>query len=68
VPPLRPLWLVLAGTIGIFAGEILCIVGPLRYERLVDVTCHAAIYAGIVLVLLGAALHWVSRVKRPPET
>ena len=51
-------------TIGILAGEIFCLVGPLRYERLVHVSCHAIFYAGIALVCVGAALHWAGRLKR----
>jgi hypothetical protein len=52
-----------AGVGGIVGGEMMCIVGPLRYERLVHFTCHTVFYAGIVLVGLGAALHWSQRSR-----
>jgi hypothetical protein len=45
----------------IFGGEILCVAGPLRYERLVHLICHAILYAGIALVCVGAWLHWADR-------
>ena len=42
-----PLRLALAGVVFIFGGEMLCIAGPLRYERLVHLICHTILYAGI---------------------
>jgi len=56
-----PLRLAVVGTILIFGGEIFCLVGPLRYERLVHLSCHTILYAGIVLVSIGAAMHWRTR-------
>jgi hypothetical protein len=47
----------------IFGGEALCLLGPIRYERLVHVICHTTFYVGVMLVCLGAILHWA--VKRP---
>ena len=58
-----PLRLAAAGTIGILAGEISCLVGPIRYERIVHLSCHAIFYAGVALVFVGAALHWAGRLK-----
>jgi hypothetical protein len=54
-----PLRLVLAGVCGIFGGETLCLLGPIRYERIVHIGCHIVLYAGIALVVLGAIVHWV---------
>lgn len=51
--------LVLMGTAFIVGGEIFCVVGPLRYERIVHLSCHTILYAGIALVCVGAGLHWV---------
>jgi len=56
-----PVWLALAGVVCIFGGEILCVAGPLRYERLVHLICHTILYAGIALVCVGAWLHWADR-------
>ena len=42
-------------------GEILCVAGRLRYERLVHLICHTILYAGIALVCVGAWLHWADR-------
>ena len=56
-----PLRLALAGVVCIFGGEILCVAGPLRYERLVHLICHTILYAGIALVCVGAWLHWADR-------
>jgi hypothetical protein len=53
-----------AGVGCIGGGELLCIFGPLRYERLVHIACHAIFYIGIVFVGLGAALHWSQRLRR----
>jgi hypothetical protein len=47
------------GTAFIVGGEIFCVVGPLRYERIVHLSCHTILYAGIALVCVGAGLHWV---------
>jgi len=65
VPSGVPLRLALAGTVLIFGGEIFCLVGPLRYERIVHLSCHAMLYGGVVLVGLGAALHWRRRFRGP---
>jgi hypothetical protein len=46
--------LALAGVLLIFAGEAFCILGPLRFERAVHLTCHAAFYMGIAVVGLAA--------------
>jgi hypothetical protein len=56
-----PFWLVLVGASAIIGGEALCILGPLRYERLIHVACHAILYAGLALSGLGAVLHWSRR-------
>ena len=56
-----PVWLAFAGVVCIFGGEILCVAGPLRYERLVHLICHTIVYAGIALVCLGAWWHWADR-------
>ena len=53
--------LVPVGVILIIGGEMFCLLGPLRYEDVVHVSCHAALYAGIVLVGLGAVRYWMSR-------
>ena len=57
--------LVLAGVLAIIGGEILCLTGPLRYERLVHLACHAILYGGIALVGAGAVLHSASRWRKP---
>jgi hypothetical protein len=54
----------LAGTVFIFGGEIFCLTGPLRYERIVHLSCHTIVYAGIVLVGVAGAMHWVERNRR----
>lgn len=56
--------LVVAGVVGIFGGETFCLLGPLRYQRLVHVTCHLALYAGIVLVCLAAVVNWTPGFDR----
>jgi hypothetical protein len=61
--PLRlPVRLVLVGTACIIGGEVACLVGPLRYERIIHTTCHAVLYAGIACVFVGAALHLSRRL------
>ena len=49
------------GVAGIFGGEALCLLGPLAYERQVHLVCHAIIYSGVALVVIGATLHWMNR-------
>lgn len=49
--------LLLAGVVCIFGGESFCILGPLRYERLIHVICHTILYSGIALAFVGAFLH-----------
>jgi len=57
-----PVRLTFAGTVFIVGGEIFCLVGPLRYERIVHVSCHTILlYAGIALVCVGAGLYWAER-------
>jgi hypothetical protein len=56
-----PFWLVLLGASGIVGGEALCILGPLRYEHVIHVVCHAIMYGGMALTGLGAVLHWSTR-------
>ena len=56
-----PVWLAFAGVVCNFGGEILCVAGPLRYERLVHLICHTILYGGIALVCVGAWLHWADR-------
>jgi len=58
----RTTLLILSGVLLIFGGEALCLLGPIRYERLVHVICHTTFYVGVMLVCLGAILHWA--VKR----
>ena len=57
------------GVLFIFGGEAFCILGPIRYQRLVHVTCHAVLYTGMVFAGLGAVLHWAGRrgKLRPPS-
>jgi hypothetical protein len=57
-------WLVLLGIACIFGGEAFCLLGPMRYERLVHFSCHAVFYTGVVLVCIGALLHWAGK-RRP---
>jgi hypothetical protein len=56
--------LVLLGVVLIFGGENFCLLGPIRYERVVHFSCHAPLNAGIVFVCLGAVAHWGAR-RRP---
>ena len=58
-----PLRRVLTGITFIFGGEIFCLVGPLRYERIVHVSCHTILYAGITLVCVDAGLYWADRLR-----
>jgi predicted acyltransferase len=53
--------LVAAGVVLIFGGEAFCILGP--HERIVHVSCHVALYAGMVLVAVGAVLHLTKRLR-----
>jgi len=53
--------LLLAGVLCIFGGESFCILGPLRYEHLIHITCHAIFYSGIALACVGAFLSWSGR-------
>lgn len=59
-----PQRLVLLGVIFLFGGESFCLLGPLRYERLVHYSCHAIFYAGAMLVSLGAILRWGGKRRR----
>ena len=54
-------WLVLVGVSGIVGGEALCILGPLRCEHVIHVTCHVILYGAMGLSALGAVLHWARR-------
>jgi len=58
---LRPGLLVGTGVVFIFGGETFCILGPMRYEAVMFVVCHAILYSGMSLVGLGAVLHWASK-------
>jgi hypothetical protein len=58
-----PQRLVLLGVIFLLGGEAFCLLGPLRYERVVHYSCHAVFYVGAMFVNLGAFLRW--RGKRP---
>ena len=60
----RALRLAVAGVLGIFGGELLCLLGPLRYERLVHVVCHAVLYTGMALVAVAAALRVAALLRR----
>ena len=42
------------GTLLIVGGELLCILGPLRYQRAIHLVCHALFYAGVGLAAAGA--------------
>ena len=64
VSPKLPVWLALVGASSIFGGETLCLVGPMRYERIIHITCHAILYAGAVSVALAAAVHWTGRQRQ----
>jgi hypothetical protein len=55
------LGLAIAGASCIFGGEALCLLGPIRYERVVHVTCHTILYAGIISIVLAAAFPLLSR-------
>jgi energy-converting hydrogenase Eha subunit E len=55
--------LLLIGVCLIFGGEAFCVFGP--HERIVDVGCHAVLYAGIFLVAIGTVLE-VRRRSRTP--
>ena len=57
--------LVLAGVVCIFGGEAFCILGPLTYEHIVHISCHAVLYSGMILVGVGAALRWTNRPRAP---
>ena len=48
------------GVACIFGGEALCLLGPIAYERQVHLICHAILYGGVGLVVIAAALHWLS--------
>jgi hypothetical protein len=49
--------LLLAGVACIFGGEALCILGPLKYEHVVNAVCHSILYAGIGSSCLCVVLH-----------
>ena len=49
--------LVAIGAALIFGGEAFCILGPLRYETLVHLICHIALYCGMALTFVGAVIH-----------
>lgn len=55
------------GVACIFGGEALCLLGPLAYERQVHLICHAILYGGVGLVIIGAAVHWTSPQERPRD-
>jgi hypothetical protein len=59
-----PLRLILLGVAFLFGGEAFCLLGPMRYERIVHFSCHAVFYAGIAFVCLGAIIHWAAK-RRP---
>jgi len=65
VPRSSAFWMVATGVVCIFGGEALCVLGPIAYERQVHLICHAILYGGTGLVVIGAALHWMSRRARP---
>ena len=54
----------LLGVVLIFGGETFCLLGPIRYEHVVHISCHAVLYAGIVFVCLGAVMHGAGK-RRP---
>jgi len=56
--PRTPQRLVLLGVLFLFGGEAFCLLGPLRYERVVHYGCLAVFYAGAAFVCLGAILRW----------
>jgi hypothetical protein len=45
------------GVLLIFGGETFCLLGPMRYEHVVHITCHAVFYIGIMFVCFGAVMH-----------
>lgn len=53
--------LVLLGVVLIFGGETFCLLGPMRYERVVHISCHAVFYTGIAFVCVGAVMHWAGK-------
>lgn len=60
--------MLLVGVGLIFGGEAICVFGP--DERVVHVGCHAALYAGIFLVIVGALLEATRRLRAmrwPPD-
>ncbi len=61
------LQLAAVGVAGIFGGEALCLLGPMAYERQVHLICHTILYGGVSLVVIGAALHWLSRFFKQHE-
>jgi hypothetical protein len=50
-----------AGVVLIFGGEASCILGP--DVSLVHIVCHAALYAGMLLVAVGAGLEARRRLR-----
>lgn len=61
------LGLLVSGVNGIFVGEALCLLGPLRYERVVHAVCHVMLYTGSALAGLGAAVYLVDGWRRRPR-
>jgi hypothetical protein len=51
----------LVGVVLIFGGEALCLLGP--YENSVHIGCHAVLYAGIFLVMVGVLLEGTNRFR-----
>jgi hypothetical protein len=56
-----PQQLVLLGVAFLFGGEAFCLLGPMRYERIVHFSCHAVFYAGVAFVCLGGIIHWATK-------
>jgi len=54
----RPAVLIGLGVLAIFGGEAFCILGPMRYQPVIHVVCHAILYSGMALAGLGAILYW----------
>jgi hypothetical protein len=48
------------GVACIFGGEALCLLGPMAYERQIHLVCHVILYSGVGLVVIAAALYWLS--------